>query len=213
MKTIQHTALLVIALSLSACEGGLLGTFSTPAPAVAGENYIDLSGSPVPVGSPLTEQAPSGTYTPPTPPTPTMDVPGVNLSLAPWQLESIPDDSPQFYEDAKAVRLSYQYQDAGWFFEPVPHLNALGYPEFTAECLFSAHASECALRDGEVVDEAYLSAHTPLVRNSDVLREEWACGTICVDETGRVMGRVSAEMIAWRDRHCTWVQYGLPNCN
>ncbi len=213
MNRIYRTALLVIAFSLSACEGGLLGSLTTPKPAVAGENYIDLSGQPVPAGTPLPAEMPVATFPPPAPTDPTEQVPGLNLALAPWQLESLPEDGPQFYEDAKAVRLSHQYQDAGWFFEPVPRLNALGYPEFTAECVFTAHSAECALGNGEVVDEAYLAAHAPLVRNSDVLREEWACGTICVDETGRVMGRVSSEMMAWREQHCTWVQYGLPNCN
>ena len=65
---------------------------------------------------------------------------------------------------------------------------------------------------GFTYDEAYLKAHTTVIRNVDVLRGGMTCGIVCIDEEGNVLGHVSQTMQAWRERNCQWVEYGMADC-
>ena len=192
---------------LTACEGGLLGAWGEPTPKTTGENYIALNGHPLPAGVPVDYEPPVAAPTPVT-----VGPDPVQVAPAQPAHPDLPADSVQYLIDRQAALKDYEQVAPAGFVEPVARFED-GYPVFRATCIFGPTESECTLGHGEVVDEAYLSAHLPLVRNADVLRTDWACGEICVDEDGHVVGKVSPEMRAWREQHCTWVQYGLPNCN
>ena len=83
---------------------------------------------------------------------------------------------------------------------------------YPATCTFHPEHAECELANGEMVDEAYLQAHTTVIRNVDVLHGRMTCGVVCVDDQGSVLGHVSTAMQAWRERNCLWVEYGMANC-
>lgn len=123
--------------------------------------------------------------------------------------QAVPADSTEYQVDLVEMTQAINTRDPGRFVS-LPSTFKNGYPVFAATCIFNPGEAECTLADGEVVDEAYLAAHTTVIRNIDVLG--LTCGTICVDEDGNVLGHVSKEMIAWRDRNCTWVDYGTPSC-
>ena len=200
----NRVLIIALLLCLTACDSqGLLGSLTEPSPKVTGANYIALNGEPVPPGVPLDYTPPSSTE--PTTPTPSL------ADVASMMRDSLPPDSQAFFDDQAAVQADYQRVRSAGFLEPVVTLDD-GYPVFRAQCVFSPTRSDCTLGNGEVVDEAYLSHHLPLVRNADVLRTDWSCGTICVNEDGFVVGKVSPAMLVWRDTHCSWVTYGQPSC-
>lgn len=132
--------------------------------------------------------------------------------LAEAMRSDLPPDSAEYYTDVAKTRADHLGQANAGYIEPVTQLVG-DLPVFRAECVFAAEWVECELATGEVVDEDYLAAHLPLVRNVDVLRSDWACGKICVNANGNVIGRVSPAMIVWRDTNCSWVVYGQPSCN
>ena len=123
--------------------------------------------------------------------------------------QAVPADGTEYQVDLVEMKQALTTKDPGRFVS-LPTSFKLGYPVFAATCIFNPGEAECTLADGEVVDEAYLAAHTTVIRNIDVLG--LTCGQICVDEEGNVLGHVSKEMMAWRDRNCTWVDYGTPKC-
>lgn len=200
---------------------------------VAGENYQNLDGTPVAAGERLEQPKDSTTleddlnlaegHAGPYDNSHSGSIresggavtiyPPQSSSLPATLLRSIPEDSAKFYEDMMIIHSPAGHSEATPFLEPAVHFSGDNYPIFTATCFFNPENSECALGDGTLVDEAYLVNKLPLVRNWDALREDWSCGQVCVDEDGRVMGRVSPEMIAWRDRNCSWAVYGSARCN
>ncbi len=123
--------------------------------------------------------------------------------------QAVPADSTEYQVDLVEMTQAINTSNAGRFVG-LPTGFKHGYPIFPATCIFDPGNATCQLADGEEVDEAYLVAHTTVIRNIDVLG--LTCGLICVDEDGNVLGHVSKEMIAWRDRNCTWVDYGTPKC-
>lgn len=131
----------------------------------------------------------------------------------PEVLSTVPVDSHQFYEDMRTVSLSRDSGVAGWLYEPVRIRNAEGYPIYSALCTFSDHRSICTLAEGQSTTEQYLADHVTLVRNVDVLRNDWNCQAVCVDSQGRVLGKVSPEMIQWREKRCLWTDYGTAKCH
>ena len=123
-----------------------------------------------------------------------------------------PPDGPEYQAHLLEVKAASQSGSPGRLVGVPTKVSANGYPIYPASCLFYPEHAECELADGEVVDEAYLKAHTTVIRNVDVLHGGMTCGIVCIDEEGNVLGHVSQTMQAWRERNCQWVEYGMANC-
>ena len=123
-----------------------------------------------------------------------------------------PPDGPEYQAHLLEVKAATQSGSPGRLVGVPTKVSANGYPIYPASCLFYAEHAECELADGEVVDEAYLKAHTTVIRNVDVLHGGMTCGIVCIDEEGNVLGHVSQTMQAWRERNCQWVEYGMADC-
>ena len=123
-----------------------------------------------------------------------------------------PPDGPEYQAHLLEVKAATQSGSPGRLVGVPTKVSANGYPIYPASCLFYPEHAECELADGEVVDEAYLKAHTTVIRNVDVLRGGMTCGIVCIDEEGNVLGHVSQTMQAWRERNCQWVEYGMADC-
>ena len=123
-----------------------------------------------------------------------------------------PPDGPEYQAHLLEVKAATQSGSPGRLVGIPTKVSANGYPIYPASCLFYAEHAECELTDGEVVDEAYLKAHTTVIRNVDVLHGGMTCGIVCIDEEGNVLGHVSQTMQAWRERNCQWVEYGMADC-
>lgn len=125
--------------------------------------------------------------------------------------EAIPADGTEYQVDLVEMKQAFANKDPGRFVN-LPTKFVHGYPVFAATCDFYPEHAECALADGETVDEAYLSMHTTVIRNTDVLALGLTCGVVCVDDDANVVGHVSKEMLGWIERNCTWENYGYPKC-
>ena len=123
-----------------------------------------------------------------------------------------PPDGPEYQAHLLEVKAATQSGSPGRLVGVPTKVSANGYPIYPARCLFYPDHAECELADGEVVDEAYLKAHTTVIRNVDVLHGGMTCGIVCIDEEGNVLGHVSQTMQAWRERNCQWVEYGMADC-
>lgn len=123
-----------------------------------------------------------------------------------------PPDGPEYQAHLLEVKAATQSGSPGRLVGVPTKVSANGYPIYPASCLFYPEHAECELADGEVVDEAYLKAHTTVIRNVDVLHGGMTCGIVCIDQQGNVLGHVSQTMQAWRERNCQWVEYGMANC-
>lgn len=123
-----------------------------------------------------------------------------------------PPDGPEYQAHLLEVKAATQSGSPGRLVGVPTKVSANGYPIYPASCLFYREHAECELADGEVVDEAYLKAHTTVIRNVDVLHGGMTCGIVCIDQQGNVLGHVSQTMQAWRERNCQWVEYGMANC-
>lgn len=123
-----------------------------------------------------------------------------------------PPDGPEYQAHLLEVKAATQSGSPGRLVGVPTKVSANGYPIYPASCLFYPEHAECELADGEVVDEAYLKAHTTVIRNVDVLHGGMTCGIVCIDEEGNVLGHVSQTMQAWRERNCQWVEYGMADC-
>lgn len=138
----------------------------------------------------------------------------VSAALGP-QVEvpaGFPPDGPEYQAHLLEVKAATQSGSPGRLVGVPTKVSANGYPIYPASCLFYPEHAECELADGEVVDEAYLKAHTTVIRNVDVLHGGMTCGIVCIDEQGNVLGHVSQTMQAWRERNCQRVEYGMANC-
>lgn len=123
-----------------------------------------------------------------------------------------PPDGPEYQAHLLEVKAATQSGSPGRLVGVPTKVSANGYPIYPASCLFYPEHAECELADGEVVDEAYLKAHTTVIRNVDVLHGGMTCGIVCIDQQGNVLGHVSQTMQAWRERNCQWLGYGMANC-
>ena len=123
-----------------------------------------------------------------------------------------PPDGPEYQAHLLEVKAATQSGSPGRLVGVPTKVSANGYPIYPASCLFYPEHAECELADGEVVDEAYLKAHTTVIRNVDVLHGGMTCGIVCIDQQGNVLGHVSQTMQAWRERNCQWVEYGMADC-
>ncbi|MEL1263066.1 hypothetical protein [Pseudoxanthomonas putridarboris] len=132
---------------------------------------------------------------------------------APAGTADLPPDGPEYQQHLLEVRQAAQTGSPGRLIGIPSKVSATGYPIYPATCTFYPDHAECELASGEVVDEAYLQAHTTVIRNADVLSLGMTCGVICIDDHGNVLGHVSQAMQAWRDQHCTWVDYGTSRCD
>lgn len=225
MTRTLHTLAVIAVLGLF-----LTGCNNSDEMPIAGEHYQNLDGTPVAPGERLEQPKDTSTsddqalgetlrgpydnaYVGSPSPASRDILPPQSSSLPTELLDRIPEDSPRFYHDMEVVHSFVGQSTNTPFLEPVGLFNRDRYPVFQAKCYFSPENSECMLVDGTEVDEAYLVGKLPLVRNWDALREDWSCGQVCVDNEGRVIGRVSPEMIAWRDQNCSWAVYGSARCN
>lgn len=167
---------------------------------VAGPSYITLDGTPVPEGTNLQvaeakRTSPPKAVPPLSRPTPT----------------AIPPDGPEYHQQLQEFKRAMLSKSPGRLLG-LPTTFSSGYPVYPATCVFYAEHVECETHTGEIVDEDYLVTHTTVIRNVDVIEGGLTCGRICVDNDGRVLGYVSKEMVAWRDRNCTWIEYGNAKC-
>ena len=207
MKSIYRTSLVLVTLALlTACEGGLLSKKQDTEPVSGPEEtqmllsgeIVDSSNTASTSSNTVSNGEPAGDFRMP--------------STAIRPNDPPPADSPRYLQEMREVSQALVQQDAGRLVG-LPTGSFHGYPVYPATCNFYPDHSECELSDGEVVDESYLKGHVTLVKNADTFR--LTCGTdICVDEQGAVIGRVSEDMKAWRDRNCQWVpeNYGKMSC-
>ena len=138
----------------------------------------------------------------------------VSAALGP-QVEvpaAFPPDGPEYQAHLLEVKAASQSGSPGRLVGVPTKVSANGYPIYPATCTFHPEHAECELANGEMVDEAYLQAHTTVIRNVDVLHGRMTCGVVCVDDQGSVLGHVSTAMQAWRERNCLWVEYGMAYC-
>ncbi|MBD9470377.1 hypothetical protein [Pseudoxanthomonas sp. PXM01] len=124
----------------------------------------------------------------------------------------LPPDGPEYQADLLEVQAAARTGNQGRLVGVPTQVSANGYPVYPANCSFYPDHAECALASGEVVDEAYLQAHTTVIRNLHVLHGGMTCGIVCVDDDGNVLGHVSQAMQAWREANCRWEQYGMARC-
>lgn len=124
----------------------------------------------------------------------------------------LPPDGPEYQAHLLEVQAASRTGNPGRLVGVPTQLSANGYPVYPATCTFYSGHAECMLADGEAVDEAYLQAHTTLIRNLHVLHGGLNCGIVCVDDGGNVLGHVSQAMQAWREANCRWEQYGIARC-
>lgn len=203
MNTISRSIILLsLTALLVACEGqGALAHFSSSNETAVDQTQVEseILGDPVDQGL-LQSSAPTG------------EPPQHMAEIAEILRGDLPADSAAYYTDQAKIKADQAGSANAGYIEPITKIED-GQPVFRAECVFNDVAAECELSTGEVVDEDYLAAHLPLVRNADVLRMDWACGKICVNAEGKVVGRVSPAMLVWRDTNCSWVVYGQPACN
>lgn len=124
----------------------------------------------------------------------------------------LPADGPDYQMHLVEVQTALRTGSPGRLVGVPTKVSANGYPIYPATCTFYPDHAECELAGGEVSDEGYLQAHTTVIRNVDVLHGDMICGIVCIDDQGNVLGHVSKAMQAWRDKHCTWVDYGTARC-
>lgn len=124
----------------------------------------------------------------------------------------LPPDGPEYQAHLLEVQAASRTGNPGRLVGLPTQVSANGYPVYPATCTFHSGHAECALANGEAVDEAYLQAHTTVIRNLHVLHGGMTCGIVCVDDHGNVLGHVSQAMQAWRERNCHWEQYGKTRC-
>ena len=124
----------------------------------------------------------------------------------------LPPDGPEYQAHLLEVQAASRTGDPGRLVGVPTQVSANGYPVYPATCTFYPGHAECALANGEAVDEAYLQAHTTVIRNLHVLHGGMTCGIVCVDDHGNVLGHVSQAMQAWRESNCHWEQYGIAHC-
>lgn len=124
----------------------------------------------------------------------------------------LPPDGPEYQAHLLEVQTVSRTGNPGRLVGVPTQISANGYPVYPATCTFYPDHAECALANGEAVDEAYLQAHTTVIRNLHVLHGGLTCNIVCVDDHGNVLGHVSQAMQAWREANCRWEQYGIARC-
>lgn len=100
----------------------------------------------------------------------------------------LPPDGPEYQAHLLEVQAASRTGDPGRLVGVPTQVSANGYPVYPATCTFHPGHAECALANGEAVDEAYLQAHTTVIRNLHVLHGGMTCGIVCVDDHGNVLG-------------------------
>jgi hypothetical protein len=210
------TIALFALLTLSACNSqsdinpnqGVVdiarGTTPVSTPVVAGEEYVNLDGTPVEAGQVLEKSGPvtrNGKHVFATTP----DI----LALA----ATVPQDTVEYQNDLEEMRRVVQTHEPGRLIGSPVGFTETGYPLYPVTCVFKEDHAECVTDWGQKIDEDDLERKLTLMRNLDVaFLANMSCGLVCVDEMGRVLGRVSVQMQAWRGEHCTFSGYGSAKC-
>lgn len=126
----------------------------------------------------------------------------------PAKLETASNGMPEdiqlarsYIEDPLATAERYEWSHSGT-------VSPDGYAQFDMECSWDTvgegepRTMWCAYgKMGEYTD-AQLSGQLPLVLNSDVLRKDWSCTSICLDANGTLVGAVQGPMYHWLSTVC-----------
>lgn len=218
MKTTFRLSLLISLFFLTACgDGGALSSLSgnkdkteqAKAPPVAGEEYVNLDGTPVKAGEVLGDSTTASTDTPPQ--TEVQEPASVEYTATQAEAQP-PADGDEYLMNMQEVKLAVDTGEPGRLLA-VPQGFAMGYPIYPASCIFANNDVHCTLDSGKVVTEQYVADHTTVIRNSDVMELNITCGIVCVDANNVVLGHVSKEMLAWREDNCSVLEYGSYRCN
>lgn len=209
---------------------GLVDMYKRPAPAapvVAGEEYVNLDGTPVEPGEVLESKTtkigniefsedpnfeeddaePAGSngkhmfYSMPSEPDEQQRL-----------VDSLPPDGTEYDQDLQEMARAMQTREPGRLIGMPVGFADTGYPLYPVKCEFQQDRAVCTTDWGQKIDEDVLERKLTVVRNVDVVFLNITCGVVCVDPTGRVIGRVSVAMQTWRGENCTFSGYGSARC-